>query len=44
LIARGDMDGLAKIREATDLATVHFVRQGDPRAIKASSSSFARSK
>jgi UTP--glucose-1-phosphate uridylyltransferase len=33
LIARGDMDGLAKIREATDLATVHFVRQGDPRGL-----------
>ena len=31
LAAKGDLERLALVREATDLATVHYVRQGDPR-------------
>jgi UTP--glucose-1-phosphate uridylyltransferase len=30
LEAKGDDDRLAKVRRSTDLATIHFVRQGDP--------------
>jgi UTP--glucose-1-phosphate uridylyltransferase len=30
LEAKGDLDRLAKVRRSTDLATIHFVRQGDP--------------
>jgi UTP--glucose-1-phosphate uridylyltransferase len=33
LAAKGDEDGLALIRESKDLATVHFVRQGDPKGL-----------
>jgi UTP--glucose-1-phosphate uridylyltransferase len=33
LSARGDLIGLDKIHEATNLAAVHFVRQGDPRGL-----------
>jgi UTP--glucose-1-phosphate uridylyltransferase len=30
LAAKDDMDGLAQIRESAELATVHYVRQGEP--------------
>jgi UTP--glucose-1-phosphate uridylyltransferase len=30
LEAKGDLDRLAKVRRSTDLATIHYVRQGDP--------------
>ncbi|MEC5148422.1 UTP--glucose-1-phosphate uridylyltransferase GalU [Cryobacterium sp. GrIS_2_6] len=30
LIKKGDRDRLAKVRYATDLADIHYVRQGDP--------------
>ncbi len=33
LEAKGDTERLAKVRESTDLATVHFVRQGQPRGL-----------
>ncbi|HUW77952.1 MAG TPA: UTP--glucose-1-phosphate uridylyltransferase GalU [Candidatus Nanopelagicaceae bacterium] len=33
LTARGDLVGLEKVREATKLAAVHFVRQGDPQGL-----------
>ena len=33
LEAKGDLDRLALVREATELATVHFVRQRDPRGL-----------
>jgi UTP--glucose-1-phosphate uridylyltransferase len=33
LAAKGDEDGLALIRESKELATVHYVRQGDPRGL-----------
>jgi UTP--glucose-1-phosphate uridylyltransferase len=33
LSARGDLIGLEKIHQATNLAAVHFVRQGDPRGL-----------
>ena len=28
---KGDADRLAKVQESSDLATMHYVRQGDPR-------------
>jgi UTP--glucose-1-phosphate uridylyltransferase len=33
LEAKGDTERLAKVRESTDLAHVHFVRQGQPRGL-----------
>jgi UTP--glucose-1-phosphate uridylyltransferase len=33
LRAKGDDERLARIRESSDLATVHYVRQGDPRGL-----------
>ena len=33
LEAKGDKDRLAKVRASTELADVHFVRQGDPRGL-----------
>jgi len=33
LEAKGDTQRLAKVRESTDLADVHFVRQGQPRGL-----------
>ncbi len=33
LEAKGDTERLQLVREATDLATVHYVRQGDPRGL-----------
>lgn len=33
LEAKGDTDRLAKVRESTELANVHFVRQGQPRGL-----------
>src|SRR5947199_4103795 len=30
LAAKGDAERLAQVRESSDLATVHYVRQGDP--------------
>ncbi|MFI6469202.1 UTP--glucose-1-phosphate uridylyltransferase GalU [Streptomyces sp. NPDC050516] len=33
LTRKGDADRLAKVRESSDLATVHYVRQGDPRGL-----------
>jgi len=33
LEAKGDTERLAKVRESTDLADVHFVRQGQPRGL-----------
>ena len=33
LQAKGDDDKLLLVREATDLATVHYVRQGEPRGL-----------
>ncbi|GAA0916125.1 UTP--glucose-1-phosphate uridylyltransferase GalU [Streptomyces thermoalcalitolerans] len=30
---KGDGDRLAKVQESTDLATIHYVRQGDPRGL-----------
>ncbi len=33
LIAKGDKEGLALIRDSADLATVHYVRQGDPKGL-----------
>jgi UTP--glucose-1-phosphate uridylyltransferase len=33
LEAKGDLERLARVREAGDLATVHYVRQGDPRGL-----------
>src|ERR671935_2932558 len=31
LTAKGDLDRLARVQESTQLAIVHYVRQGDPR-------------
>src|SRR6201991_3261862 len=31
LAAKDNTDGLAQVRESAELATVHYVRQGDPR-------------
>ncbi len=33
LTDKGDLERLAKVREAGDLAAVHYVRQGDPRGL-----------
>jgi UTP--glucose-1-phosphate uridylyltransferase len=33
LAAKEDWDKLAQVREPSDLATVHYVRQGDPRGL-----------
>ena len=33
LRAKGDADRLSLVQEATDLATVHYVRQGEPRGL-----------
>jgi UTP--glucose-1-phosphate uridylyltransferase len=33
LEAKGDVERLAQVRESADLATVHYVRQGDPRGL-----------
>jgi UTP--glucose-1-phosphate uridylyltransferase len=33
LAAKGDAEGLALIRESYELATVHYVRQGDPKGL-----------
>lgn len=30
---KGDAGRLARVRESTDLATIHYVRQGDPRGL-----------
>ncbi|MFD5601815.1 UTP--glucose-1-phosphate uridylyltransferase GalU [Streptomyces sp. NPDC127064] len=30
---KGDAERLAKVRESSDLATMHYVRQGDPRGL-----------
>src|SRR6266481_5780267 len=33
LIAKGDKEGLALIRDSAELATVHYVRQGEPKGL-----------
>ncbi|MEU9532571.1 UTP--glucose-1-phosphate uridylyltransferase GalU [Streptomyces sp. NPDC048213] len=33
LTRKGDADRLRKVRESSDLATMHYVRQGDPRGL-----------
>lgn len=33
LVSKGDHERLAKVQEANDLATLHYVRQGDPRGL-----------
>src|SRR5258705_6965178 len=33
LIAKGDTEGLALIRDSAELATVHYVRQGEPKGL-----------
>ncbi|MDH2391500.1 UTP--glucose-1-phosphate uridylyltransferase GalU [Streptomyces sp. HNM0663] len=33
LARKGDADRLAKVQESSDLATMHYVRQGDPRGL-----------
>jgi len=33
LAAKGDTERLAQVRESSDLATVHYVRQGDPKGL-----------
>jgi len=33
LVAKGDEDRLRQVRESAELATVHYVRQGDPRGL-----------
>jgi UTP--glucose-1-phosphate uridylyltransferase len=33
LAAKGDDDKLSRVRESTDLASIHYVRQGDPRGL-----------
>ncbi|MFK0101691.1 MULTISPECIES: UTP--glucose-1-phosphate uridylyltransferase GalU [unclassified Streptomyces] len=33
LTRKGDAERLRKVRESTDLATMHYVRQGDPRGL-----------
>src|SRR5690606_24077259 len=30
---KGDASGLAKVQESSDLATMHYVRQGDPKGL-----------
>ncbi|HLH58866.1 MAG TPA: UTP--glucose-1-phosphate uridylyltransferase GalU [Streptosporangiaceae bacterium] len=33
LAAKDDTEGLAQVRESSELATVHYVRQGDPKGL-----------
>ncbi|MFJ9829283.1 UTP--glucose-1-phosphate uridylyltransferase GalU [Streptomyces sp. NPDC101160] len=33
LLRKGDDERLARVRESSDLATMHYVRQGDPRGL-----------
>src|SRR5712671_5823586 len=33
LAAKGDTERLAQVRESSELATVHYVRQGDPKGL-----------
>ncbi|MFF8832538.1 UTP--glucose-1-phosphate uridylyltransferase GalU [Streptomyces sp. NPDC015131] len=33
LVKKGDQERLAKVQESSDLATMHYVRQGDPRGL-----------
>ncbi|MFJ3925550.1 UTP--glucose-1-phosphate uridylyltransferase GalU [Streptomyces sp. NPDC090022] len=33
LVAKGDDERLKKVQESSDLATMHYVRQGDPRGL-----------
>ncbi|GGT61753.1 UTP--glucose-1-phosphate uridylyltransferase GalU [Streptomyces purpureus] len=33
LLKKGDQDRLAKVQQSSDLATMHYVRQGDPRGL-----------
>ncbi|WP_037573575.1 UTP--glucose-1-phosphate uridylyltransferase GalU [Phaeacidiphilus oryzae] len=33
LAGKGDQDKLAKVRESSELATMHYVRQGDPKGL-----------
>ncbi|CAM5233916.1 hypothetical protein SBADM41S_11317 [Streptomyces badius] len=33
LTRKGDAERLAKVQESSDLATMHYVRQGDPRGL-----------
>src|SRR6266568_2730305 len=33
LAAKGDIERLAQVRESSELATVHYVRQGDPKGL-----------
>jgi UTP--glucose-1-phosphate uridylyltransferase len=33
LVRKGDQNRLAKVQESSDLATMHYVRQGDPRGL-----------
>ena len=33
LLKKGDRDKLAKVQESTDMADIHFVRQGDPKGL-----------
>ncbi|MEU6476075.1 UTP--glucose-1-phosphate uridylyltransferase GalU [Streptomyces sp. NPDC047017] len=33
LASKGDADRLAKVQESSDLAMIHYVRQGDPRGL-----------
>jgi len=33
LLAKGDQDKLEKVKHSTDLADVHYVRQGDPKGL-----------
>ncbi|MDN3293043.1 UTP--glucose-1-phosphate uridylyltransferase GalU [Streptomyces ficellus] len=33
LVRKGDQERLAKVQESSDLATMHYVRQGDPRGL-----------
>ncbi|MEU8620114.1 UTP--glucose-1-phosphate uridylyltransferase GalU [Streptomyces sp. NPDC048623] len=33
LVRKGDEERLAKVQESNDLATMHYVRQGDPRGL-----------
>src|ERR1700748_1655322 len=34
LAAKGDTERLAQVRESDELATVHYVRQGDPKGLR----------
>ncbi|MET9804609.1 UTP--glucose-1-phosphate uridylyltransferase GalU [Streptomyces sp. NPDC006368] len=33
LVRKGDQERLSKVQESSDLATMHYVRQGDPRGL-----------